>query len=114
MVVAYRSAIWACLISSCFLRRFSVSGRVGNILDNCSAMSTLSYCREILYIGNQILVDEVLSTDDTKLAKSIFDNAFVCERCASAVHLTKAPLVQQITNFLKVRVPPGNVWLKQS
>ena len=77
-------------------------------------MSTLSYCREILYIGNQILVDEVLSTDDTKLAKNIFDNAFVCERCASAVHFTKALLVQQITNFLKVRVPPDNLRFHQS
>ena len=54
MVVAFRAAIWASLISLCFLRRFSrVSGRVGNILDICSAMSTLSYCRELLYIGNQ-------------------------------------------------------------
>ena len=53
IVVAFCAAIWACLISSYFLRFSSVTGRVVNILDSCSAMFTLSYCQEILYIGNQ-------------------------------------------------------------
>merc|ERR1712224_1185689 len=60
------------------------------------------------------LVDQILNTDDSVLAKLFLDDGIVGEGYTAAFDLAESTLVDKFTYTLQVRVSHGDVWLSDA
>lgn len=70
----------------------------------------------VLEVGahSEDFMNQVLNTNDSRLAQSVFNNLIAGDWNPLTIDLSKTPLVDQLPDWLQVRVTPCNVRLTDS